>query len=268
MGTIDRDDMHDKRISTTRCILIEISPVSRSRVRYQATSEVCSFQRAKSRFSLAKSVIHVLIGQCASTPRQPSTSLRSQLRTACTHLNNHATCSTKRSVRPSTSRTSRLCGRWPRSARSRRHPRSWPRPRSEQRELRRTFPPTSFYLCMTLIPATYLLWEFSRPNTDGSPNAYTRLIAKYSEYKDTWATRNALHTQMVEQAGRDRNLFLNTPQPNHIELRFPEQLNVGSPINVPAGHGSASMEKLVAHYREQQFKDNEEKLRKQRDGEL
>lgn len=121
---------------------------------------------------------------------------------------------------------------------------------------------------MTLIPSTYLLWEVSRPNTDGSPNAYTRLIAKYSEYKEMWATRNALHTRMVEQAGHDRNLFLNTPQPNHIELRFPEQFGAGSPVNVAAGQGGANIDKLIAHYREKQFQEEKEKLQKQRDGKL
>lgn len=39
-----------------------------------------------------------------------------------------------------------------------------------------------------------------------------------------WEERNALHTRAVVQAGHDRNLFLNTPQPNYVDLRFPESV--------------------------------------------
>ncbi len=34
--------------------------------------------------------------------------------------------------------------------------------------------------------------------------------------------RNALHTKMVEQAARDRNLLLNSTGSHAVELRFPE----------------------------------------------
>lgn len=31
-----------------------------------------------------------------------------------------------------------------------------------------------------------------------------------------------MHTQAVEQAGRDRNLFLNSRGTRHVDLKFPE----------------------------------------------
>jgi hypothetical protein len=39
---------------------------------------------------------------------------------------------------------------------------------------------------------------------------------------DKWTAQNDLHTRMIEQAGEDRVLFMNTrPQP-HVEMKFPE----------------------------------------------
>ncbi|KAJ8612944.1 hypothetical protein MRB53_037152 [Persea americana] len=50
-----------------------------------------------------------------------------------------------------------------------------------------------------------------RPSADGKPAPFTRIITAYADYKQLWEDRNALHTKAVEQAGHDRNLFLNTP---------------------------------------------------------
>ena len=50
-------------------------------------------------------------------------------------------------------------------------------------------------------------------------------------------------------------------------LLFDRSFNVGSPINVPAGH-YANMDKLVAHYKEKQFKEEEEKRALMKEGKL
>lgn len=95
---------------------------------------------------------------------------------------------------------------------------------------------------------------------------------------------------MVEQAGHDRNLFLNSSTPNSPDLKFPEyassmifpqgvtsrlrraltlyrHVSAGSPYNVPAGH-YANLDKLVAHYQEKHTKEEEEKLQLMREGQL
>lgn len=50
----------------------------------------------------------------------------------------------------------------------------------------------------------------------------TQLIDKYSSYKEAWAARNTLHTDMIEQAAFDSNLFKNSKGTKHIDLGFPE----------------------------------------------
>lgn len=146
----------------------------------------------------------------------------------------------------------------------------------------------SFYiLIFGILPGSVLLYNFSR----NPYNPITALLAKYSDYKDTWEQRNTLHTRMVEQAGHDRNLFLNTPDRGYQDLTFPEYgssvtcvcsinsgnnrlmkwlrvFNVGSQIAVPAGHGSANLDKLIAHYKEKAFTEEEEKMQKMKEGKL
>lgn len=48
------------------------------------------------------------------------------------------------------------------------------------------------------------------------------MIDAYAGYRDTWAERNKLHTDMIEQAAFDRNLFLNSTPRRHVDLNFPE----------------------------------------------
>jgi hypothetical protein len=39
---------------------------------------------------------------------------------------------------------------------------------------------------------------------------------------DKWTSQNDLHIRMIEQAGEDRVLFLNTRPQEHVEMKFPE----------------------------------------------
>jgi hypothetical protein len=62
--------------------------------------------------------------------------------------------------------------------------------------------------------------------TSGDKEPYfTRLITNtYNKYANTWADRNNIHTEMIEQAAADRVLFLNEASQSvrHVDLRFPE----------------------------------------------
>ncbi|KAI9657643.1 MAG: hypothetical protein M1821_002819 [Bathelium mastoideum] len=93
-------------------------------------------------------------------------------------------------------------------------------------------------------------------------------MEQYNEWQQLWVDRNDRHTKMMEQAAFDRNLYFNSKPTKHVELKYPEQVNQGSPWNVPAGHGSANMDTLIAHYQKKNFEENERKLQALRDGTL
>ncbi|TKA63597.1 hypothetical protein B0A49_04671 [Cryomyces minteri] len=124
-----------------------------------------------------------------------------------------------------------------------------------------------FYIAVGLLPLSFALYKFSRMNTDEQP-AFTRWINSYSNWKEKWTDRNDLHTRMIEQAGADRNLFLNTVGSGKVNLKFPEIFNTGAPWNVPAGHGGANMDKLIAHYEKENFEEQEKKMQALRDGSI
>jgi hypothetical protein len=48
------------------------------------------------------------------------------------------------------------------------------------------------------------------------------MIDGYTEVSAKWAKRNDLHVRMIEQAGEDRVLFMNTKPHEHVEMKFPE----------------------------------------------
>ena len=43
--------------------------------------------------------------------------------------------------------------------------------------------------------------------------------------------------------------------------------NMGSPIAIPAGHGT-NLDKLIAHFKEKAFKEEEEKLQRMKEGNI
>jgi hypothetical protein len=65
--------------------------------------------------------------------------------------------------------------------------------------------------------------------TSGDKEPYfTRMITNtYNKYANTWADRNNIHTEMIEQAAADRVLFLNEASQSvrHVDLRFPEYVS-------------------------------------------
>ncbi|KZF23798.1 hypothetical protein L228DRAFT_246645 [Xylona heveae TC161] len=132
----------------------------------------------------------------------------------------------------------------------------------------------SFYFTIAAVPLSYLLYVLSRgAQEDGKTGQqtkplFTRVIDSYSDYKERWVTRNTLHTNMMEQAAFDRNLFQSAPKSKAVDLRFPEVFNTGSPYNVPAGNGGGNIDELIAHYEKKNYEDNERKLRALQEGKV
>ncbi|KAH0545064.1 hypothetical protein FGG08_000835 [Glutinoglossum americanum] len=127
-------------------------------------------------------------------------------------------------------------------------------PKEEKIGVRPLYPSDS----LGIIPFSLMVYQLSRPSENGEHNALTKLIESYSDYRDRWTERNALHTRMAEQAAFDRNLFQSSAGTKMVELRFPEIFNNGAPWNVPAGH-QANLDKLIAHYHKQNRDEEERK---------
>ncbi|EUC41705.1 hypothetical protein COCMIDRAFT_40162 [Bipolaris oryzae ATCC 44560] len=125
-----------------------------------------------------------------------------------------------------------------------------------------------FYGTIAVIPAGLALYSLSRTDGDDSKPYFTRLIADATTgLHDKWTTQNDLHVRMIEQAGEDRVLFLNTKPQEHVEMKFPEIMNVGSPYNVPAG-SQVQMDKVIEKYKKLAYEDNERKLEKLRNNDI
>ncbi|CAO2656546.1 Nn.00g053490.m01.CDS01 [Neocucurbitaria sp. VM-36] len=124
-----------------------------------------------------------------------------------------------------------------------------------------------FWATIAVIPAGWAIYAISRKNSDNTQPFVTRMIDKYTETQERWARRNDIHVRMIEQAGEDRVLFLNTRPQEHVEMKFPEIMNVGSPYNVPAG-SQVSMEKVIEKYKKVANEDNERKLEALRNNEI
>lgn len=75
---------------------------------------------------------------------------------------------------------------------------------------------------MLTIPAGWAVYFVSRNSDDNAQPFFTRMIDKYTEAQDKWATRNDMHVRMIEQAGDDRVLFMNTKPQEFVDVKFPE----------------------------------------------
>ncbi|KAJ5059286.1 hypothetical protein J3E72DRAFT_219040 [Bipolaris maydis] len=125
-----------------------------------------------------------------------------------------------------------------------------------------------FWGTIGVIPAGLALYSISRTDGDDSKPYFTRLIADATTgLHDKWTAQNDLHVRMIEQAGEDRVLFLNTKPQEHVEMKFPEIMNVGSPYNVPAG-SQVQMDKVIEKYKKLAYEENERKLEKLRNNDI
>jgi len=122
---------------------------------------------------------------------------------------------------------------------------------------------TGFYVSLAAVPTGLLIYSMTAPGKDGKPYTTRMMADTLSDYKTMFAERNETHTRAMEQAGKDRLLFLTeTSQgaPRHVDHRYPESLAASSPWNVVAGHGTANIDALVAKYQKEAYEDNEKKL--------
>ncbi|KAF4978093.1 hypothetical protein FZEAL_5483 [Fusarium zealandicum] len=108
---------------------------------------------------------------------------------------------------------------------------------------------------------TVLFYQFVRPQ-DGEQSSFTNLIDKYQSRAKDWEETNALHTQAMEQAGFDRNLFENGGNKHRfVDVAYPEAVQSYACRNHQAGH-LANMDHVVEHYRQQHLKEEDRKATK------
>jgi hypothetical protein len=80
------------------------------------------------------------------------------------------------------------------------------------------------------VPTGYALYAISRQDPN-APGFLTRLIDQYTEKQEKLLATNALHTAMMEQAGSDRVLFMNTTPQTYVDMKFPEYVTITLPLN-------------------------------------
>ncbi|PGH35205.1 hypothetical protein GX50_01901 [[Emmonsia] crescens] len=124
-----------------------------------------------------------------------------------------------------------------------------------------------FYVFLASVPVGLALYKYSTSDPNSKP-WMTRLIENCFPKESMWEKRNALHTAAIEQAASDRHLFHSQSASLNFELSFPETFNSGSPMNVPAGNGSADLTAIVAHYEAKNKKIEEERVARMKDGKV
>lgn len=82
-----------------------------------------------------------------------------------------------------------------------------------------------FWASIAVFPVGYGLYVISRANADNSRPFLTRIIDKYTESQERAAARNDMHVRMIEQAGEDRVLFMNTQPQEYVDMKFPEYVS-------------------------------------------
>ncbi|KAK2799014.1 hypothetical protein FQN50_008641 [Emmonsiellopsis sp. PD_5] len=124
-----------------------------------------------------------------------------------------------------------------------------------------------FYLSIASVPVGILLYNYSTSDPEKTP-WITRLIEDSFPKESMWERRNAIHTAAIEQAAQDRHLFQSQNDPVNIGLSCPEVFNTGSPMNVPAGNGSADLTAVVSHYQMRNKKTEEQRVARMKDGKV
>lgn len=84
-----------------------------------------------------------------------------------------------------------------------------------------------FWGTVACFPLGYGLYQISRQDPD-SPSLITRIIKKYEESHEALVATNAVHTAIMEQAGADRVLFMNSKPQEFVDMKFPEYVNPSS----------------------------------------
>ncbi|KAI1804983.1 hypothetical protein F4811DRAFT_517556 [Daldinia bambusicola] len=118
---------------------------------------------------------------------------------------------------------------------------------------------TAFFVFAAALPVSYVGYSISRPGANGEESSFSKWLRSFDYFND-WELRNALRSNMIDQAAHDKHLLLHAGASSHVELKMPELLYSGSPWNVPAGH-YPSMEHVTAHYRQQAAVEEERKAK-------
>lgn len=93
-----------------------------------------------------------------------------------------------------------------------------------------TPPQKGFYISLATIPALLAVYKLTAPDASSSQQPYlTRLIGGLDRWHHDLAQREDLHTRTIEQAGRDRNLFLNSEDVRGVPIRYPEWVFISWP---------------------------------------
>ena len=67
------------------------------------------------------------------------------------------------------------------------------------------------------------VYAISRNDGENNEPYFTRMIANATAgLHEKWTSQNDHHVRMIEQAGEDRVLFLNTRPQEYVEMKFPE----------------------------------------------
>ena len=74
-----------------------------------------------------------------------------------------------------------------------------------------------------VIPAGMAVYFMSRTDGENNEPYFTRMIANATAgLHEKWTSQNDHHVRMIEQAGEDRVLFLNTRPQEYVYMKFPE----------------------------------------------
>ncbi|KAI1213907.1 uncharacterized protein F4807DRAFT_409651 [Annulohypoxylon truncatum] len=119
---------------------------------------------------------------------------------------------------------------------------------------------TGFYVFAAAAPLAFLGYQVTRPGADGEPSTATTWLRKFDYFND-YEERNALRTNLLDQASHDKHLFMYAGKNPHIELKMPELIDSGSPWNVPAGF-YPNLSHVTEHYRKQAAEEEERKFKK------
>ncbi|KAI0848852.1 hypothetical protein F5Y00DRAFT_75230 [Daldinia vernicosa] len=117
----------------------------------------------------------------------------------------------------------------------------------------------AFYVFAAAVPASYLAYSISRPGPDGEESSFSKWLRSFDYFND-WELRNALRSNMIEQAAHDKHLLNYAGKSTHVELKAPELLYSGSPWNVPAGF-YPNLDHVTAHYHKQAVEEEERKVK-------
>lgn len=65
-------------------------------------------------------------------------------------------------------------------------------------------------------------YGISRPGKNGEPSGLTTWLRGFEYFRQEDVERNALRTQILEQAAHDKHLFLHAEKNPHVDLKMPE----------------------------------------------